>query len=44
MHVDGMAAFVVVVDYDFDDVHVREDEDVCGGRVDEGVGGGGAGG
>ena len=43
VHVDGVAAFVVVVDYDFDDVHVVEDEGVCGGGVDEGVCGGGAG-
>ena len=28
MHVDGVAAVVVVVDYDFDDVHVVEDEGV----------------
>ena len=43
VHVDGVAAVVVVVDDDFDDVHVVEDEGVCVLAVDEGVCGCGAG-
>ena len=44
VHVDGVAALVIVVDDDFDDVHVVEDEGVGVLAVDEGVCGFGAGG
>lgn len=44
VHVDGVAAPVVVVDYDFYHVEMVEDVGVGVLAVDEGVGGGGAGG
>ncbi len=44
VHVDGVAAVVVVVDDYFDDVEVGEDEGVGVLAVDEGVCGGGGGG